>query len=154
MDDYPLTLFHDGNCPVCRVDVANLKAHNQDGNLRFIDIAAPDFDAAAYGRTQAELLAEIHAQRPDGSFVKGMEVFRLAYRGVGLGWLLAPADWGALREPANAAYRLFARHRPWISRHFGFVFAGIERCLARRASRRATQCRDGLCTVPPRQTDH
>lgn len=151
MQDYPLTLFHDGNCPVCRVDVANLKAHNHEGKLRFIDIAQPDFDAAAYGKTQDELLAEIHAQRPDGSFVKGMETFRLAYRGVGLGWVLAPADWGLLREPANAAYRLFARHRPWISRRFGFVFAGIETVLARRAARRATQCHDGYCSLPPKR---
>lgn len=147
MQDYPLTLFHDGNCPVCRVDIANLKAHNQDGRLRFIDIALPDFDATAYGMTQAELLAEIHAQRPDGSFIQGMEVFRLAYRAVGLGWILAPANWGWLRGPADTGYRLFARHRPWISRHFGFVFAGIETLLARRAAKRSTHCRDGVCTL-------
>ena len=146
--NYPLTIFHDGNCPVCRADVANLKAHNHDANLRFIDIAEPAFDASAYGKTQSELLTEIHAMRPNGSFVSGMEVFRLAYRAVGLGWIIAPASMPLLRGPADAAYRLFARHRPWISRHFGFVFHGIETLIVRRANKRATQCHDGLCNLP------
>lgn len=143
--NYPLTIFHDGNCPVCRLDIANLKAHNDAGRLRFIDISTKDFDAAAYGKTQSELLAEIHAQRPDGSFASGMEVFRLAYRAVDLGWVVAPSNWPLLHGATNAVYRLFARHRSWISRRFGFVF---ETLLAWQASRRAKHCRDGVCRIP------
>ena len=58
MQDYPLTLFHDGNCPVCRVDVANLKAHNHEGKLRFIDIAQPDFDVQKLAADLSRLARE------------------------------------------------------------------------------------------------
>lgn len=144
MNDYPLTIFHDGSYPICRFDIANLQARNQNGHLRFIDIAAPGFDAAAYGRSQTAFSAEIHARRPDGSFVFGMEVFRLAYRAVGLGGLIAPADWRLLRKPADALYRLFARHRPGVSRRVGRIF---ETMTAWQASRRARRCKAGLCAL-------
>ncbi len=144
MHDYPLVLFHDGNCPVCRFDIANLEARNHEGRLQFIDIAAPDFRPEDYGKTLAELHAEIHARRPDGSFVTGMEVFRLAYRAVGLGWVVAPANFGPLKRPADLMYRVFARHRPRISRHFGFLFEALR---AWQASRRAQQCRGAQCSI-------
>jgi len=48
---------------------------------------------------------------PDGSLVKGMEVFRRAYDAVGLGWLLAPTNWPVLRSISDAGYAWFARIR-------------------------------------------
>jgi predicted DCC family thiol-disulfide oxidoreductase YuxK len=47
----------------------------------------------------------------DGSVVEGLEVFRRAYRAVGLGWLLAPTGWIGLRRIADWAYGVFARYR-------------------------------------------
>lgn len=145
---YPMTIFHDGNCPICRFDTDNLKARNQEGKLRFIDITSPEFDPTAYGMSQADFLAQIHAQCADGRFVKGMEVFRLAYRAVGLGWAVAPASWGPLRHPANALYRLFARNRGKISKYFGWIF---ENLAAHQAKKRATHCNNENCTLPPRE---
>lgn len=31
MNDYPLTIFHVGDCPICRLDVAKLQARNDAG---------------------------------------------------------------------------------------------------------------------------
>lgn len=143
---YPMTIFHDGNCPICRFDMDNLKARNHEEKLAFIDVAAPEFDPTAYGMSQTDFITEIHAQCADGRFVKGMEVFRLAYRAVGLGWAVAPASWGPLRQPANALYRLFARNRGKIGKHFGWIFESLAACQARK---RATQCNNGSCTLPP-----
>lgn len=146
MNDYPLTLFHDGDCPICRFDIANLKARNQAGQLRFVDLADPKFDPSAYDKSLDELRAQIHAQRPDGSFAIGMEVFRLAYRAVGLGWVVAPAQWRPLRGPADALYLWFARHRSWLSRRLGLIFDTLS---AWQASRRISRCRDGTCSTTP-----
>lgn len=145
MNKYPITIFHDGNCPICRLDIANLRSRNVEDRLRFIDIAAPDFDPAPYGMTLAEFAAQIRAQLPDGSLITGMEVFRRAYRAVGLGWIIAPANWGPLKAPADALYRFFARHRPAISRRFGSLFEALAAC---QAERRARACRSGQCRVP------
>ena len=45
MTNYPLTLLYDGTCPVCVLEMDNLKARNAEGQLRFINIATPEFDA-------------------------------------------------------------------------------------------------------------
>lgn len=144
MNDYPLTIFHDGDCPICRFDVANLQARNDAGRLRFIDIASPGFDATPYGLSVEDLRAAIHAQRPDGSWITGMAVFRLACRAVGLGWLVAPTGWPLVRGAVDVLYRLFARRRPWIARRLGFVFEAIS---AWQANRRSRQCHRGQCKV-------
>lgn len=142
MSTYPLTIFHDGNCPVCRLDVANLKARNSDGRLRFVDIAGPAFDPAPYGLSLAEFGAQIRGQCADGRMLTGMDVFRLAYRAAGLGWVVAASDWHLLRGLADRLYRRFARHRHWIGRHFG---GALETLAAWQANRRAIRCRNGVC---------
>ena len=81
------------------------------GRLRTIDIASPTFDPSPLGRTHHQVMGTIHAVLPSGELITGMDVFRRAYSAVGLGWLLAPTAWPVLRPIADAAYRLFARHR-------------------------------------------
>ncbi len=52
---YPLTLFFDGACAVCNLEMDNLKARNAGGPLRFVDIAAPSMarrDAIVQERTR------------------------------------------------------------------------------------------------------
>jgi predicted DCC family thiol-disulfide oxidoreductase YuxK len=41
--DYPLTLFYDADCPVCSLEMDHLRARNDAGKLRFVDIAVPGF---------------------------------------------------------------------------------------------------------------
>jgi hypothetical protein len=72
------------------------------GALALIDIAAPGFDAARYGRDHEMLLARIHGVLPDGTVIEGMEVFRRAYAAVGLGWVLAPSRWPLLGRGFDA----------------------------------------------------
>jgi predicted DCC family thiol-disulfide oxidoreductase YuxK len=94
MSDYfPLTLLYDGTCPLCNLEMDNLKARNTAGLLKFVDISAPLFDPAPYGATLAEMNGLIHAVLPDGCLVIGVEVFRMAYNAVGLGHLTAPTGW-------------------------------------------------------------
>ncbi len=107
-----LRLFYDGACPLCTREIAGLTRLDRGrGRLEFVDIAAPEFNAAAFGADPVQLMAKIHGQLADGTWVEGMEVFRHAYRAVGLGWLLAPTGWPGLRRVFDAAYRWFARNR-------------------------------------------
>ena len=105
-------ILYDGECPLCLREIAMLRKLDRGrGRLDCEDIAAPDFDAGRYGRTQRDLMARIHGVLPDGSVIEGVEVFRRAYAAVGLGWLVAPTRWPLLRPLADAAYRWFARNR-------------------------------------------
>ncbi len=144
MNTYPLTLFYDSNCPICRFDVANLQARNQAGLLRFVDITTADFDPSRYGLTLRDFESAVRAQCADGRMVAGMETVRLACRAAGLSWLVAPSAWGILRRPADALYTAFARNRLGIGRRFGWLF---DHLVARQAKKQAARCKDGVCSI-------
>ena len=150
--NFPLTLLYDGACPVCNLEMDNLKARNTAGLLKFVDIAVPFFDPAPYGTSLEAMNGLIHAMRPDGSLVVGVEVFRLAYGAVGLGHLAAPTGWPLLRPAFDAAYKVLARNRYGISSAVGPL---LLRIAAWRANGRSQACAESACDVParPEQTE-
>ncbi len=104
-------IFHDAQCPFCRLEVIWLKRCNRRGSLAFEDISASTFDATAHGIDPAEVHKVIHGAFSDGRVVQGVEVFRQAYEAVGRGWIVAPTRWFLLRQIVDVAYALFARVR-------------------------------------------
>ena len=124
-------VFYDGECPICRREVAWLKRRDRNGSLEIEDIAALGFDPARYGLTRDEITRVLHGMRADGSVVRGMEAVRPAYRAVGLGWLLAPTRLPGLRFLSDLLYACFARNRLALGRLLG------------------PSCLDGQCEVLP-----
>jgi predicted DCC family thiol-disulfide oxidoreductase YuxK len=158
-NNFPLTLLYDGACPVCNMEMDNLKARNAQGLLKFVDISAPFFDTTPYGATLADLNKLIHAVRPDGSLVIGVEVLRLAYRAVGLGHLAAPTGWPVLKPAFDMAYAVFARNRYGFSAVFSPVLERVRtvraakrsseiEAAARKATAAASACHEGRCDMP------
>lgn len=119
MPNWHFKILFDGNCPYCRLEVRWLERWNRKGHLAFEDIAGSTFDPAPYGRSRNELMAVLHGVFPDGRIIQGPEVFRQAYRAVGLGWVLAPTGWPLLRPLFDRLYRCFARHRVSLGRLVG-----------------------------------
>ena len=148
---FPLTLYYDAACPVCALEMDHLRERDAAQRLRFVDIAAPGFDAAALGLDLAALDAELHGRWADGSTVTGMAALRAAYDAAGLGWVLRPTGFGPLRPAFDAAYRLFAQHRRRISHAAAPVIEAVRSLRARRTSRRMADCRSGACSVAPRE---
>ena len=145
---YPLILLYDANCPVCSLEMDHLRSLNAEGRLQFVDISAPGFDPAPYGVTLAAMDAEIHARRADGDVIKGVQVLRLAYEAVGLGWVLRPTAWAPLRGLSDVGYRLFARHRRRISRAAAPLINALRNHRARRMAERMRECAGGACDLP------
>ena len=123
----PLTLLYDGACPICVTEMSRLARMDRSHRLRFVDIAAPGFDASPYGATREEMMTLMHAVLPDGRVLVGIDALHAAYSAVHLGWLWAPARWPLLRRYADALYARFARNRMRVSRALGLG------------------CRDGAC---------
>ncbi len=119
MSEWRFKLLYDGECPFCQREVRWLQRWNRHGHLAFEDVASPDFDPSLYGASREEVMGVIHGVFPDGRSVRKVEVFRQAYREVGLGWLVAPTGWPVLRSLFDGAYALFARHRVRVGRMFG-----------------------------------
>ncbi|MHC4994440.1 MAG: thiol-disulfide oxidoreductase DCC family protein, partial [Planctomycetota bacterium] len=111
MDGWELKILFDGQCPMCRREIAWLRRRDTFGRLRFVDIADPAFDATRFGLDLASVHAVLHGVLPDGRVVKGMEVIRRAYRAVGWGWMWAPTGWPVLRGVFDAVYAVWARRR-------------------------------------------
>lgn len=144
MSAYPLTVLYEEACPLCKLEIDNLKARNHKNLLRFVDVSAPDFDPTPYGVPLSEMLEAIHAVRGDGTVIKGVEVFRLAYAAVGLGWITSPTGWPVLKPFFDWAYVRVARNRHRISSKLGWLLFGLA---AKRAERRSRACKDGVCKV-------
>lgn len=122
-----IVLF-DGACPLCRAEMQRLKLRDPDHRLRLVDIAAPEFNAPAWGFELAALGDALHARAPDGRWLIGMAAIRHVYARVGLGWLLAPTGWPVLRPAFDRFYAWLARNRVPVS---GRLLAlGYGRCDA------------------------
>jgi predicted DCC family thiol-disulfide oxidoreductase YuxK len=104
-------MFHDGDCPLCNREVALLRRLDSAGRIKFTDIAAPDFDPLAYGKDLGMLMAEIHARRSDGSWIRGVEVFRQLYSAVGFGCLVNLSRLPVLSQFIGLGYWVFAKNR-------------------------------------------
>ncbi len=111
MPAHEIEVWFDGACPLCTREVAFLRRLDQQGRIRFTDLAAPGFDVAATGIAWSDLNDRIHARLADGTTVEGVEVFRRLYTAVGYGWLVAPTRLPGIRQLLDVAYRAFARNR-------------------------------------------
>jgi predicted DCC family thiol-disulfide oxidoreductase YuxK len=146
--DLPLTVYFDGSCRMCRSELQNIKAHDGKGHLRLVDCSAADFDDAPFraeGVTRHDMMTRLHVCDNQGAWIKGAPAMELLYRTAGMQRMANL--WGG-----NA---LLAGFYPWIARHrqalsltgIPLVFALWARYASWRASRRATTCRAGRCSL-------
>jgi len=108
---YDIEVFYDGGCPFCLREMNALRRWDKHGRFKFTDIDAASFEAAAYGKTQADLMAQMHGRFPDGTWLRGFEVIRQIYAVMGLGWLVALSRLPIVSQCLDIAYRLFAKNR-------------------------------------------
>jgi predicted DCC family thiol-disulfide oxidoreductase YuxK len=80
---FELEVFYDGDCPLCMREVRWLRRRDRRQRIRFVDIAAPGFDAREAGVPLETLMERIHGRLPDGTVIDGVEVFRRIYAAVG-----------------------------------------------------------------------
>lgn len=145
---WPLTLYYDGACRLCRAEMRNLEVRDAGGLLRFIDISQPGFDAYPPGTDRDALMGLLHAQRADGAVLCGVEVFRLAYSAVGLSWVARLTRLPGLRAISEGLYPVIARNRYRLpAAPVRWLF---EMSLRRAAERSAMRmhCEGGQCRVP------
>jgi predicted DCC family thiol-disulfide oxidoreductase YuxK len=110
-------VFYDGDCPLCRREIAALRRMDRKHKVRFTNIASADFRAEDYGVSLDKFMSEIHGRLPDGSWVRGVEVFRRLYTAVGWNSLVRLSRLPIIAGFLDHAYRLFAKNRlKWTGR--------------------------------------
>lgn len=111
---WPLTLYFDGDCPICAREIKLLRAHAKSSRLVFVDISSPQFDALAFGFTLEQMQSSLHARFADGRWVKGLDATLWSWQAADLGKWAAPLRWRALRPILKLGYILFGRLRPYL----------------------------------------
>jgi predicted DCC family thiol-disulfide oxidoreductase YuxK len=135
---YPLTLYYDASCPLCRREMNFLVTRDRHCRLRLIDVSSADF-VNDTRLPVAKLMARMHARRGDGALVDGVEVFRLAYEAVDLGWIVLPLRSPLLAPLLDWLYTRVARNRNRIPHWLSSLLFG-------HAARRRG-CHDGRCQL-------
>jgi predicted DCC family thiol-disulfide oxidoreductase YuxK len=116
---WPLTLYVDEACPLCRAEMAGLAARDRGACLRRVDCSGADFrDAYAHeaGLSQAQLLHRIHACDAQGRWLVGIAAFAAAYEAAGIHWFARLLRVRALRPLLDFAYARIVDKRPWLVR--------------------------------------
>ncbi|MBU3005119.1 thiol-disulfide oxidoreductase DCC family protein [Paraglaciecola arctica] len=119
-----LTIFYDGYCPLCLLEMKKLKQLDKQHTITFVDIQAPSFFEEYPQLDWQSLNARIHGYLPNGELISGLDVTYLAWCLVGKGWVYAPLRWPVIRWFADRAYNLFAKNRYRIS----YVLTGKKSC--------------------------
>ena len=117
MSKLQLRVLIDGACPLCRREADIWRRLDRGrGRILLEDISSRDFDPVRYGLTSEQAMGQIHGVLPSGQVIRGMDVFRQAYKAVGWDWLVRPTAWPILRPLFDRAYTWFARNRLRITR--------------------------------------
>jgi predicted DCC family thiol-disulfide oxidoreductase YuxK len=108
-----LTVWYDGDCPLCRREIALMRRLDRRGAIEFID--ATDGDASC-PIDRRDLLARFHA-REDGHLLSGAAAFAAMWRAIPI---LRPLGLAA-RQPIvlgllERVYIGFLRVRPKLQR--------------------------------------
>lgn len=122
-----LTVYFDGSCALCSVEIAHYAGQRGGERLCFVDASAP---GATTGDDlpQEAALRRFHVRRADGALVSGARAF-VAIWEVLPGWRLPAriARLPGVMPLLEIGYRLFLPVRPLLSR--------IARALGARARR-------------------
>lgn len=131
--DIALTVYYDGACPLCSLEIGHYAGCAGAERLLFVDVSAPDADPGP-GLSRQAALGRFHVRQVDGRILSGARAFAAIW-GQLPRWRLA-ARIAAL--PGGAAvlelgYRAVLPVRPVLSR--------LASALGARPARRADKAR-------------
>ncbi len=114
-----LTIFFDGNCPLCIKEINALQARDIKQRLKFENIYAADF---VYRYPYIDIVKAdraLHGQLADGRMIYGLDVTAKAWALVGAHQWIQILRWPVIRWFTDMGYRLFAGLRHPIGRLMG-----------------------------------
>ena len=120
-DENKLTVYYDGNCPLCRAEISHYATREGADQICFVDAAQKDTDLGA-DLDPDQALGRFHVRLGDGTLVSGAKGFVAI-------WSILPR-WRVLARIARLPgvtpflellYRGFLPIRPTLSRTFGHL---------------------------------
>ncbi|MGY4879674.1 thiol-disulfide oxidoreductase DCC family protein [Vreelandella aquamarina] len=112
----PVTLFYDGHCPFCRIEVDWLSRHRHHQRIRLVDIQDESFLSGEYGASFGTMMGKLHVLDNAGHWYIGMDASRALYAVLGYQRLVRFSCLPGINRIMDAGYRLFARYRIQLGR--------------------------------------
>ncbi len=110
------TVYYDGSCPLCTVEIRHYASCEGADRLRFVDVSRPDADLGD-DLTQQDAMGRFHVRRPDGELVSGARGFAELWSALPKWrWLATVANLPGVTPALEIAYRGFLPLRPTLSR--------------------------------------
>jgi len=137
-----LTIFYDGNCPLCASEMVQLKKHDQNKLISLVDIHQADFATRYPSVKFLEAMKILHGHY-NGQLLLGLAVTHRAWTLVGKGFWVAPLNWPVFKTISHWLYLGLAKYRHQISA-----------LLAKLFHIKTTHCTSGTCDDNRTNTDH
>ena len=143
---YPLTIYFDGSCPLCRREIALLTQFDAEKKLQVVDCSATDF-APVDGHAREAMMALIHARDAAGAWLIGAPVFAAAYSATGFASIASL--WGSkwLQPMWSVVYPWIASNRMWLSKlgaidGMTWLLHRLHARTAKKAAAQSQACKD------------
>lgn len=114
-----LTIFFDGNCPLCEREITALRNRDHKNRLQFENIHAIDFTYRYPYIDISKADRMLHGQLADGAMIYGLDVTAKAWALVDAYRWIQILRWPVIRWFSDIGYRLFARLRHPLGRLLG-----------------------------------
>jgi predicted DCC family thiol-disulfide oxidoreductase YuxK len=128
-----LTIFYDGNCPLCTKEMQHLKKKDHDNLINLVDLHQDEFETLYPSVKFVDAMKILHGQYK-GELLLGIEVTHRAWTLVGKGFWVAPLNWPVIKTLSHWVYLMIAQYRHQISAYITKTF-GIK----------TVNCFSGIC---------
>jgi predicted DCC family thiol-disulfide oxidoreductase YuxK len=114
--DRNLTVYYDGSCPLCRLEIGHYQCQRGAEKIDFVDVSDPNIPVGGDLDRKAAM-ARFHVRESDGQLFSGAEAFaRIWQRLPSWHWAARLARVPGVARVLELAYRGFLPIRPYVSR--------------------------------------
>lgn len=133
MKDKNLTIFYDGKCPLCTLEMQKLKSYDDNNLINLENLHQENFELLFPNISVKKAMKILHGQY-QGDILLALDVTHRAWTLVGRGFFVFPLQLPVIKQLAHFGYLLLVKHRKKISN-----------CMYNRFSIGIQSCEEGTC---------
>ena len=137
-----LTVFYDGYCPLCSLEMHKLKQADDKNLINLVNLHQDGFHTHYPYIQFNKAMAILHGEY-QGQILLVLDVTHRAWTLVGRGMWVAPLQWPVIKQISHACYLLVAKYRHPISNF-----------LHRRFGLGNSTCEQGTCYGKANNDNH